>query len=488
MKRLGVTLTALSLALTGCAIGPDYQRPATADVQRYRHAGAANAQANPDVAWWQAFGDPVLSSLVEEAMRNNYDARVAAARIEQFRGQMETARAGLFPQAGVSFGADRQKRSLFANTPLSGFDGPSNQYQALGNVSWEIDLWGKIRRQTEAAKADLWAAEYARRGVDLSLAASVAQGYLSLRGLDAQLAIAQQTLDARAHALAIFKLRYQHGVISEMELSQAQDDFYSTEAAIPPLRESIAQTENALSVLIGSPPGPIPRGKTLAGMQLPPLDADPPVNLLNRRPDLLQAEQNAVAANALVGATEALYLPTLSLSAFLGQAASTTGALWHGASQIWGISAGLTQPLFEGGAIQGQVRVARSQREQALLTYQGAVLSALADVDNALVATQESGLRLASLENQQKALVIYASQSDARYESGYSSYLEVTNAQEKLFNAQLAAAQGRVDLMTGYVTLYKALGGGWTAVPEDVRNAGETTVAPPASKAVGTNG
>ncbi len=480
MKMLHLTLVAATISLLGCAIGPDYQRPQTAAQTAYPHAEGQNTGSAADIAWWSAFGDPVLASLVDEAEHNNYDVRVAAARIEQFRGQLEATRAGLFPQIGASFGADRQKRSLFADTPLSSFDGPSNQFQIQGSASWEIDLWGKLRRQTEAAKADLWSAEYARRGVALSLAASVAQGYLTLRGLDAQLAIAQQTLDARAHALEIFKLRYEHGVISEMELSQAQDDYYSTQAAIPPLRASIAQTENALSVLLGRGPGPIARGDTpLTALTPPPLVADAPVNLLNRRPDLLQAEQNAVAANALVGAAEALYLPSLNLSAFIGQAAGTAGALWHGASEIWGVSAGLTQPIFEGGAIQGQVRMARSQREQAMLSYQGAVLSALADVDTALSATKESGERLASLDNQQDALTIYANQSSARYEGGYSSYLEVTNAQEKLFNAQLAAVQGRIDLLTGYVSLYKALGGGWDQLPDDVRNAGESRVKPP---------
>lgn len=479
MKVLHLTLVAAAIALSACTIGPDYRRPQTAAPAAYPHAEGQNAGADADIAWWSAFGDPVLASLVDEAERNNYDLRIAAARIEQFNGQLEATRAGLFPQIGASLGADREKRSLFEATPLSGFDGPSNRFQMVGSVSWEIDLWGKLRRQTEAAKADLWSAEYARRGVALSLAASVAQGYLTLRGLDAQLVIAQQTLDARAHALQIFKLRYAHGVISEMELSQAQDDYYSTQAAIPPLRASIAQTENALSVLLGREPGPIARGDTPITALTPPLlAADAPVNLLNRRPDLLQAEQSAVAANALVGAAEALYLPSLDLSASIGQAASTFGGLWHGASEIWGVSAGLTQPIFEGGAIQGQVRMARSQREQAMLSYQGAVLNALADVDTALSTTKESGERLVSLDNQQDALTTYATQSSARYEGGYSSYLEVTNAQEKLFNAQLAAVQGRIDLLTDYVSLYKALGGGWGQLPDGVRNAGGSPVKP----------
>ncbi|KVT77114.1 multidrug transporter [Burkholderia territorii] len=477
--RILTSMLAMLGTLAGCAIGPGYTRPETSAPDAYRNAPAKAAKADPDIAWWRAFGDPMLASLVDEGVRNNYDARIAAVRIEQYRGQLEIARAGLFPQFGASFGANRERRATFADTPLAGFDAPRNQFQLQGSVSWEIDLWGKIRRQTEAARANLWAAEYARRGLELSVAASVAQGYLTLLGLDAQLAIAQQTLDARAHALDIFKLRYAHGVISEMELSQAQDDYYATQAAIPPLRASITQTENALSALLGRPPGPIARGLPIGTLTPPPLGADSPIALVNRRPDLLQAEQAAVAANALVGAAEALYLPSLDVGAFIGQAASTVGGLWHGASRIWGLSAGVTQPIFEGGAIHGQVRAARSQSEQARLAYQGAVLSALAEVDTAYAATREAESRLASLGSQQDALTVYSRQSNARYESGYSSYLEVTTAQEKLFSVQLAAVQGRVDLLSAYVTLYKALGGGWGALPDDVRSAGEASAAAP---------
>ncbi|WP_240674646.1 TolC family protein [Burkholderia stabilis] len=339
------------------------------------------------------------------------------------------------------------------------------------SVNWEIDLWGRIRRQTEAAKADLWAAEYARRGIALSLAASVAQGYFTLRGLDAQFEIAQRTLDARGHALDIFTLRRAHGVISDMELSQARDDYFATQAAIPPLRANIVRIENALSVLLGHEPGPIERGRAISLMTLPPLAADPPINLLSRRPDLLRAEQGAVAANALFGAAQTLHLPSLSLSGFIGQAAGSTGALWHGASQIWGISAGLSQPIFQGGAIRGHVRITDSQREQALLAYQGAMLKAIAEVDDALVGAQQSAARLSSLNSQKDALAVYADQASARHESRYSSFLEVTNAQEKLFNAQLTDVQGRVDLLGAYVALCKTLGGGWASVPRDVQKA-----------------
>ncbi|WP_316151662.1 efflux transporter outer membrane subunit [Cupriavidus sp. BIC8F] len=461
----------LAVALGGCAIGPNYQRPQTPDPAQYRvDTGVLSIAA--DSAWWDSFGDPVLNGLVETALHDSYDVRIAAARIDEFRGQLMVARSGFFPQVNLSASAARQRLGTFNGTPFASLDGPRNSYQLLANASWEIDLWGRIRRQAESADASLWNAEYARRGVVLSLAASVVQGYATLRGLDAQLEIAQRTLKARGDGLDIFRQRYEGGVISQVELSQAEDDFYATEASIPPIRTAIMRTENALSVLLGRAPGPIERGKPVNELQPPPVGADLPAALLSRRPDVLQAEQAAIAANAQLGAAQALYLPAVNLSGLFGAVASTPAGLWHSASQVWGFGAGLTQPIFQGGAIRGQVQTASAQREQAMLAYQGTVLAALADVNNALSNGLETRNRLVSLRQQEKSLVVYADQSSARYEGGYSSYLEVTTAQEKLFNAQLAAVQGQVDVLTGTAALYKSLGGGWPSVPQDVREAG----------------
>jgi multidrug efflux system outer membrane protein len=461
----------MAASLAGCAIGPNYERPETASPSQYRlDTGMLTVAA--DSAWWDSFGDPVLNALVEAALGNNYDVRIAAARIDEFRGQLMVARAGFFPHVNLSALATRQRAGTFNGTPFASLDGPRNSYQLLANASWELDLWGRIRRQAEAAEASLWNAEYARRGVVLALTASVVQGYATLRGLDAQLEVAQQTLDVRAKALDIFQQRYQGGVISQVELTQAEDDFYSAEASIPPLRTAIAQAENALSVLLAREPGPIERGKPVTELQAPTVGADLPAALLARRPDVLQAEQAAVAANAQLGAAQALYLPAVNLSALFGAVAATPGALWHSASQVWGFGAGLTQPIFQGGAIRGQVRTAAAQRDQAMLAYQSTVLAALADVNTALANGLETRNRLGSLQRQEKSLIIYADQANARYEGGYTSYLEVTDARQKLFAAQLGAIQGQVDLLTGTAALYKALGGGWPAVPESVRDTG----------------
>ncbi|WP_454757366.1 efflux transporter outer membrane subunit [Cupriavidus campinensis] len=479
--------TAMSAAclaiLGGCAIGPDYARPEAAEPPNYRiDSGVLTVAADSD--WWNSFNDPVLTAMVEAALRSNYDARIAAARIDEFRGQLMVARSGFYPQLNATASAARQKSGSFNGTPFAALGGPRNSYEALLNASWEIDLWGRIRRQAESAEASLWNAEYTRRGVVLALAASVVQGYATLRGLDAQLEVARATLDARGRALDIFQQRYQGGVISQVELSQAENDFYSTEATIPPLRTSIAQTENALSVLLGREPGPVERGKPVNELTAPAIGADLPAALLARRPDVLQAEQTAVAANAQVGAALALFLPSVNLSGFFGALATSPAGLWQSASQIWGFGANLAQPVFQGGAIRGQVNTAEALRDQAMLGYQFSVLNALADVNNQLSNGIETRNRLGSLRRQEQSLLIYADQSSARYEGGYSSYLEVTDAQEKLFTVQLAAIQGQVDVLTGTASLYKALGGGWPAIPSDVRDAGLTgdaraTVPPP---------
>jgi multidrug efflux system outer membrane protein len=460
-------------ALAGCAIGPDYQRPEAAQPAQYRlDTGQLTVAADSD--WWNSFGDPVLNALVDAALRNNYDVRIAAARVDEFRGQLMVARSGLFPQLNLGASAARQRSGTFNGTPFQSLQHPINTYQLAGSASWELDLWGRIRRQSEAAEAGLWDAEYARRGVVLALAASVVQGYATLRGLDAQLDVAQQTLQTRTKSLDIFNQRYAGGVISQVELSQAQNDYYVAEGSIPPLRASIAQTENALSVLLGREPGPIERGLPITQLTAPAAGADLPATLLSRRPDVLQAEQTAVAANAQYGAAEALYLPAVNLSGLFGALATSPAGLWDSASRIWGISAGLTQPIFQGGAIRGQVQSAKAQREAAIYSYQGTVLAALADVNSSLANSIETRNRLSSLLSQEKALTIYADQSQARYEGGFTSYLEVTDAQEKLFTVQLQTIQGYVDVLTGAAGLYKSLGGGWQAVPDVVRNAGMT--------------
>lgn len=451
---LGLVVSALS----GCMIGPDYQRPEIAMPTAYRaHLSTTSSQV--DGPWWNQFGSATLRSLVQEGLANNLDLQRATARIDQFRGQLRTVRAGLFPQLGLSVGAQRALSDQFIDTPLAGFDGVGNQYQSGLNASWEIDLWGRLRRQSEAASAQLLGAQYAQRGVALSLASSISEGYLNLLALDEQLAIAEQTARARKEALEIFQKRYDRGVIRQIEFSQAQNDYWATQAAIPPLRAKIGSAENSLSILLGRNPGPIVRSERLSSLRTPKVPDVLPATLLSRRPDLLQAEQAVVASNAMVGAAQALYLPDLNLSGMIGFSRGESGQLFESASKIWNLALGLNQTVFDAGAISGQVLQAKSEHRQSVLAYKGAVQSALANVNDALVGTRESSAQLAAVEQQVIALQTYSLQARRLYEGGYSTYLDVTTSEEKLFDGQLQEVNSRLAALNAFNSLYLAVGG-----------------------------
>ncbi|QRY79455.1 efflux transporter outer membrane subunit [Pseudomonas sp. PDNC002] len=458
MNATKLLLVVAIASVSGCMIGPDYQRPDVTLPASFRAhlPDTASGVAGP---WWGQFGSSTLTSLVNEGLKNNLDLQRAAERVEQFRGQLQTVRAGLFPQLGLGLGAQRARSDQFIGTPLAGFDGVANQYQAGLNASWEIDLWGRLRRQSEAASAQMLGAQYAQRGVALSLASSISEGYLNLLALDEQLSIAQQTAQARKEALDILQKRYDRGVIRQIELSQAQNDYWATQATIPPLRAKIAAAENSLSVLLGRVPGPIERHERLASLRLPAVPEVLPASLLSRRPDLLQAEQAVVASNALVGAAEALYLPALNLSGMIGFSRGESSQLFESASKVWNLALGLNQTLFDGGAISGQVLQAQSQYRQSVLAYQGAVKSALADVNDALVGTRESAAQLAAVQQQITALRTYSVQAQRLYEGGYSTYLEVTTSEEKLFEGQLQEVNSRLASLNAFNSLYLAVGG-----------------------------
>ncbi|WP_448682830.1 efflux transporter outer membrane subunit [Pseudomonas nicosulfuronedens] len=455
-RKLLLTLAVSSLA--GCMIGPDYQRPEVDMPSTYR-AHLADTSSGITGPWWGQFGSPTLTSLVNEGLQNNLDLQRATVRIDQFRGQLRTVRAGLFPQFGLGLGAQRGRSDQLVDTPFSGFDGVADQYQAGLSASWAIDLWGRLRRQSEAASAQLLGAEYAQRGVALSLASSISEGYLNLLALDEQLAIAQQTAQARKEALDIFKKRYERGVIRQIELSQAQNDYWATQAAIPPLRAKISSAENSLSVLLGRVPGPIARTERLSSLRAPATPEILPASLLSRRPDLLQAEQAVVASNAQVGAAQALYLPDLNLSGMVGFSRGESGQLFESASKVWNLALGINQTVFDAGAISGQVLQAKSQYQQSVLAYQAAVQSALADVNDALVDTRESATKLAAVEQQVAALQTYSQQARRLYEGGYSTYLDVTTSEEKLFDGQLQEVSSRLAALNAFNALYLAAGG-----------------------------
>jgi multidrug efflux system outer membrane protein len=451
----------IAVGLAGCTVGPAYRRPPVATPQQfYGLAGQPEASSLADLPWWEVFQDPALKSLIDEALANGFDVRIASARVEEARARYGIAGAALYPQAGYE--------GQFARERFSGFQpgGPghgvsADVVSANVNASWEIDLWGRIRRLTEAAKAQYLASEEARRGVALSLVSEVAAAYFDLRQLDEDLEIARRTTAAFHDTFDLFDRQLQGGVASALETSDAEASWATEAAQVPALENQIAAKENQLSLLLGRPPGPIPRGAALFGQPLrAAVPAGLPAALLLRRPDLRQLEQQLVAANADVGAAEAAFFPTISLTGMFGGLSPDLRELL-GKGQTWSVAAGLTGPIFQGGRLRSQVGVAKAQFAAARLQYEQGVNNALGEVSTSLLALE----KLATVEaERQRAVNAYKEAvrlSLLRYNSGLSRYFEVITAQENLLGSENGLAQTRHDQLVAMVSFYKALGGGW---------------------------
>ncbi len=446
----------LALTLAGCMVGPDYQRP-TIDTPDAWRVDAPAARDLANAAWWRQFDDPVLDQLVAAALAGNKDLLIASARIEEYAGYYGITRAQLFPQVGAGVQGYRQRDTMTGTATVGEF----NSYAATFSASWEIDLWGKIRRQTEAARAQLLASEDARQGVILTLVGSVAGGYITLRDLDRQLEIARDTARTRGESYQVFKDRYEGGVISLLELSQNKSQYDEALATIPALEKSIAQQENALNALLGRNPGPIARGRSIDALLPPGIPEGLPSSLLERRPDLRAAEQQLIAANAQIGAAKAAYYPSISLTGVFGVASGKLSDLFESGSRIWQYGGALSQPIFTAGSLAGQVQVAQAQQQQALFAYQRAIQNAFREVNDALVGQQKIGDQLAAQGKQVDALKVYANTARLRYDNGYTSYIEVLDAERSLFNAQLQYVQTQEARLQAMINLYKAMGGGW---------------------------
>jgi multidrug efflux system outer membrane protein len=456
-----VLLGAGAAALAGCTVGPGYRRPPVPQQgQFYGLAGQAEAASLADLPWWELFQDPTLESLIAEALRSGYDVRIATARVEEARARFGIAGAARYPQVGYQGQFARERFSGFQpGAPAGGAS--ADVVTANVNASWEIDLWGRVRRLTEAAKAQYLASEEARRGVTLSLVSEVAAAYFDLRQLDENLGIAQRTTAAFHDTFDLFNRQLQGGVASALDTSDAEASWANEAAQVPTLESQIAAKENQLSLLLGRAPGPIPRGAALFGQPLrTEIPAGLPAALLLRRPDLRQFEQQLVAANASVGVAEAAFFPTISLTGMFGGLSPDLRQLL-GKGQTWSIAAGLTGPIFQGGLLRSQVGVAKAQFEQARLQYEQAVTNAFGEVSTALFALQ----KLAAAE-QERQRAVHAYQeavrlSLLRYHSGLSAYFEVITAQENLLNSENGLALVRHDRLVAMVNFYKALGGGW---------------------------
>lgn len=462
-KNLMAPLLAIALAtaLPGCTIGPDYLRPLFETPANWRVDYPQAAQLT-NLRWWEQFQDPVLNQLVEKALRQNQDIRIAAERVEQFLGQLQTTRSQFFPQVGYGLDVSRNRATEVGYTPLpSGTDPWYRLYQGTVSASWQIDLFGRVRRQNEAAQARVFASEQGRRGTLLTVVSGVAAGYITLRSLDRQLEIARATADNYAGTLRIFQLRFQGGVVSQVEVSQIESQYQQARIAIPQLEQQIAAQENLLSVLLGQNPGPITRGRTLDELVLPVVPPGLPSSLIERRPDVLQAEQNLVAANANIGVARSLYFPTISITGLLGSVSAASSDFLSGPAEVAAIAANLSGPIFTFGAIEGQVRSAEAGERAAMANYQATIINALRDTNDALVGTQKAADAFVAQQARVKALREYARLSRLRFENGTASYLDVLYADNELFSAELAAVGAGSDRLVQLIGVYRALGGGW---------------------------
>jgi multidrug efflux system outer membrane protein len=484
MKRLAASCLVLAL-LTGCAVGPNYkQPPVTApDVYRDVQGPPAPPASLADQPWWEAFHDPVLVQLIDEALAGGYDPKIAAARVEEAAARAGIARSQFWPQFDYFGQWSRGRNSIYV-PPFS--KATTNLNQVNVNFSWELDLWGRIRRLNEAAKAQYLASEDARRGVLLSLVSQVAIDYFVLLGLDAQLAIAKETVASFQQTYDLFNRKLQEGASSALETTYAAAALAQVAAGIPEIERQIEATENQINLLLGRNPGPIPRGQPLEQQLVPPeVPAGLPSALLERRPDIREAEQNLVSANALVGVATANFFPQISLTGLFGAVGPELDNFFYPAGKTWSIAAGLLGPLFHGGQLRSEYDAAYAQWEQSTAIYEQTVTSAFAETTTVLYARTKIAESLAELTTTVSQYRDMVRLTQLRYDSGLSNYFEVLYAMQLLYPAETARVISQTNLMVDYVNIYKALGGGWNIQPDDANPtwfSPAANTAPPAAR------
>ena len=452
----------LAVLAPGCAVGPNYQRPKVNAPPAFRGAqGAAQQASFADLPWWEVFKDERLKALVKDALANNYDVAIATTRVEQARQILAQAHSQYYPWFDYRTRLSEGKNQLLSS-PASGQGGLSALAMTVVNVSWEADVWGRIRRLNESAKADYYATEEARRGVMLTLVSDLSSAYFRLLALRMQMAISVQSEDTFNQTRILFTQRMEGGVSSMLPVSRAKADQDAAAAQVKKFRREIALTEDAIRVLLGQNPGPIETRGTLLQETVPPeVPAGLPSALLQRRPDVLSAELNIRAANARIGVAKADYFPKIGLTGFFGKLSSPLENFTAGSSTIGSIGMNMDGPIFEGGRLRARKREAVAAWEQAKLQYLQTVVNAFRDVSDALISRQEyEGMRADqadAVESLQEAVRL----ANMRYNQGFSGYYEVLEAQQLLFPAQLALAQTELERRLVIVQLYKALGGGW---------------------------
>jgi outer membrane protein, multidrug efflux system len=471
-----VPLVLVVLFSSSCAVGPNYQRPKVNTPTTYRGVGTASQQASlADLAWWQVFKDDTLTGLVKTALSSNYDVAIAVSRLDQEKEMVAEARAEYLPiinyQANLTAG-----RNQFQFSPSSNTTNVQGFLAALASASWEIDLWGRLRRLNEAARAQYLSTEEARRGVMLTVLSETSQAYFQYLGLQLQLAIARESSRAFGETRKLFDERLQQGVSSMLPVSRATADEATATAQIPELERQIALTENEMSVLLGRNPGPIETNASLLQETLPPeVPTGLPSALLERRPDVLSAEQTVHYASAQIGVATAAFFPQIGLTAFAGKISAPLSDVTAGFTNAWSAGANLAGPIYEGGKLRAQKRQAIAAWHQATSQYQQAALSAFQDVSNALISREKyEAIRVEqarAVEADQTAVGL----AQKRYLQGLASYFEVLDAEEQLYPAQLALAQTELNRRLVIVQLYKALGGGWNLTDEQWKSASVQT-------------
>lgn len=462
MRRARWLVAITLLFLTGCTAGPNYQRPAVTVPGEYRGlAPDTGPQATASFAeekWWTVFQDEELQKLIRTALEQNYDLRIAATRILQAQAVLGITRADQTPTITGSASAFNQRFPQNLGTPPI----ETSALQASVGLAWELDFWGKFRRATEAARAEVLATEWGQRAVRTTLVSDVAAAYFQLRELDLELEISKRTLASRQESLRLVEVRAKGGVTSMLDVRQSEQLVYGAAAAIPDLERRIEQQENFISILLGQNPGPIPRGKALVETAVPPtVPAGLPSALLERRPDIQAAEQRLVSANARIGVAKAAYFPQITLTAAGGFQSSALTSLFTGPAGLWSFGGQLLQPIFNRGRIRSNVKLTEAQKEEAVLIYQQAIQQSFREVSDSLVAYRKNQ----EVREQQQLLTRAAEDavqlSDMRYRGGVTSYLEVLDSDTRYFSAQITLAQADLAERLAMVELYRALGGGW---------------------------
>lgn len=455
----------------GCAVGPNYKRPAVNVPVTYRDAAPqpTAGTATPadqsktsaslgDEKWWEVFQDPTLQGLIRTALKNNYDVRIAATRVLEARAQLGITRANQFPTLNGGGNITSLREPQLGPIPsyelTQGEIGPS--------AAWTPDFWGQYRRATESARATLLSNEWAQKAVIATLVANVAASYFQLRQLDLELEISQRTLGSRQQSLQLTQTLEQHGINSLLDVRQSEQLVYTAATEVPDLQRQIAQQENAISILLGNNPGDVPRGlKLTEEPHAPEVPAGLPSSLLERRPDIREAEENLIAANAQIGVARAAYFPQISLTASAGYESPALTDLFTGPAGVWNMVASLTQPIFEGGRLKSNVRFAQAQREQMVLTYQQTIQGAFRDVSNALVGYRKDQEFRVQQQHLFESAQDAAHLSEIRFKAGTTDYLEVLTNETNAFSAELGLAQAQGNELLALVQLYQALGGGW---------------------------